>query len=540
MSLGITPPSADLYRSPRELCEEKLSATSIYRLLAEHGHRLFADESFADLFDDVGRRSVPPRIVATVMVLQRIEGASDREAVDRLAFDLRWKYAAGDLPFDYAGFVHTVLVDMRARLRNSDRPNRIFETTLEMAKEAGLIGRKRVLDSTALYDAVATQDTVTMIRSAIRRLLGVADIELASELRAALTRDDDYASAGKPSCDWDDSAAREALVDALARDGYAALKRLDGRELSDEVKPAAALLASVLGQDLERRDDGIFRIARRVAADRVISTVDPEARHGHKTAARGFDGYKGHIAIDPDTEVITATEVTAGNAGDASAAEALLHDVLPAAPTGDTEAHAETTPRIEAAENARAEVYGDAAYGTADLVEKVEAAGFEANMKVQPPSPPRAGMFSRDEFSIDTQTGTATCPRGVLVVLRTSTDGSKVAEFSGHCDECPMRAQCTPSKEGRTIHVHPKHEVLERARKRQREPGWRARYRSTRPKVERKIAHMMRRKHGGRRARMRGRLRVAHDFALLAAAINLARLAVLGVRPTARPAAIEG
>ena len=116
MSLGITPASADLYRSPRELCEEKLSETSIYRLLAEQGHRLFGDETFADLFEDVGRRSVAPRIVATVMVLQRIEGASDREAVDRLAFDLRWKYAAGDLPYDYAGFVHTVLVDMRARL----------------------------------------------------------------------------------------------------------------------------------------------------------------------------------------------------------------------------------------------------------------------------------------------------------------------------------------------------------------------------------------------------------------------------------------
>src|SRR5260370_17180591 len=122
MSLGITPPSADLYRSPRELCEEKLSATSIYRLLAEQGHRLFPDESFADLFEDVGRRSVPPRIVATVMVLQRIAGASDREAVDLFAFDLRWKYASG-VDLDYPTFAHTVLVDMRAPLRHRTRPN---------------------------------------------------------------------------------------------------------------------------------------------------------------------------------------------------------------------------------------------------------------------------------------------------------------------------------------------------------------------------------------------------------------------------------
>ena len=539
MSLGITPASADMYRSPRELCEQKLSAASIYRLLAEQGHRLFADETFADLFEDVGRRSVPPRIVATAMVLQRIEGASDREAADRMVFDLRWKYAAGDLPYDYAGFVHTVLVDMRERLRNSSRPNRIFEATREMAKEAGLLGRKRVLDSTALYDAVATQDTVTMIRAAIRGLLGVADGALGIGLRAALRRDDDYASAGKPTCDWDDAAAREAVVDALAHDGYGALAVLDGRTLNDEVKAAAALLATVLGQDLEQRDDGVFRIARRVAADRVISTVDPEARHGHKTASRGFDGYKGHIAIDPDSEIITATEVTSGNAGDASAAEALLGDVLPAEPAHDAgDANVEAPTASEATGNERVEVYGDASYGTADLVEKVEAAGIEANMKVQPPSPPRVGMYSQDDFTVDTQAGTVTCPRGVLVVLRKSSDGSKMADFAEHCDGCPKRAQCTLSKQGRSVRLHPKHEVLDRARKRQRDAGWRARYRATRPKVERKIAHLMRRKHGGRRARMRGRLRVAHDFALLAAAVNLARLARLGVRPGTRPAAL--
>jgi hypothetical protein len=85
--------------------------------------------------------------------------------------------------------VHTVLVDMRERLRRSKRPNRIFEAALAVAKEAGLVGRKRVLDSTALYDAVATQDTVTMIRAAIRGLFRVA-AKLGTALRAALRRDD--------------------------------------------------------------------------------------------------------------------------------------------------------------------------------------------------------------------------------------------------------------------------------------------------------------------------------------------------------------
>jgi hypothetical protein len=248
-------------------------------------------------------------------------------------------------------------------LRESTKPNRIFEAALQMAKEAGLVGRKRILDSTALYDAVATQDTVTMVRGAIRKLLQGVDDALGAQLRAGLKRDDGYASAGKPPCDWDDAAAREAPV---------------------------------MGQDLDKRDDGVFRIARRVVPARVISTVDPEARHGHKTASRGFDGYKGHIAIDPDSEIITATEVTAGNVGDAEPAEALLSDVLPSPVADDARPTAPGTPS-ELASAEPVEVYGDTSYGTADLVEKVEAAGVDANMRVQAPSPTTVSGSSNHE-----------------------------------------------------------------------------------------------------------------------------------------------
>jgi hypothetical protein len=186
-----------------------------------------------------------------------------------------------------------VLVDMRAHLDASTDPRRIFKVTVEAASAAGLVGAKRVLDSTPLYDAVATMDTITLIRSAIRSLLRVADDELEVELRAVLTSGDDYATAAKPQIDWDDAEAREALIDSRAKDAFACLALLDGRQLDVAVAQAAELLATVIGQDLDASDDGIFRIARRVAKDRIISTVDPEARHGHKTAARGFDGYKG-------------------------------------------------------------------------------------------------------------------------------------------------------------------------------------------------------------------------------------------------------
>jgi Transposase DDE domain/Transposase domain (DUF772) len=514
MTLGHSPTQPDVFRSTAAYCESRVAPDSIYALLHRECFTLFPDAMFGDLFTDVGRRSIPPMIVAVVMVLQRLEGLSDREAVDRFSFDVRWKYAAGGLDFDHPGFVHTVLVDMRARLARSARPERIFEVALEAAREAGLVGRRRVLDSTALYDAVATMDTVTLLRSGIRGLLRVAGPR-EQALRSLLRRDDDYTGSGKPVCDWDDPAAREALIDALARDAGALLATLDGETLDPLLGEAATLLATLLGQDLETDDAGTFRIARRVAPDRVISTVDPDARHGHKTRAHRFDGFKGHIAIDPDSEIVTATAVTPGNAGDAAVAPELL------------EAEFEATKPDEPGTDEPLTVYADAAYGSGELLETLEDAGASLRIKVQPPVAP-SGRFGKDDFSIDTEAATVTCPAGQVAPLRTRRHGS-VATFGAACAACPLAARCTTSKAGRSIRVGPHEAALVRAREARQDPAWQADYRGTRPKVERRIARFVRRRHGGRRARVRGRPKVAADFSLLAAAVNLARLAVLGL-----------
>jgi hypothetical protein len=326
-------------------------------------------------------------------------------------------------------------------------------------------------------------------------------------------RDDDYAGSGRPSCDWDDPIAREALVDALARDTGALLAALDGETLPTALGEAAALLATLLGQDLESDDDGTFRIARRVAPDRVISTVDTDARHGHKTSAHRFDGYKAHVALDPDSEIITATSVTPGNAGDAASAPELLA--------------ADLDVQEPAAPDEPLTVYGDAAYGSGELLETLETAGADIRIKVQPPVAP-AGRFTKDDFTIDTEAGSVTCPAGRIARLRPVATGT-VARFGAACAVCPLAARCTTSKTGRTIRVGLHEASLVRARDARHDPAWLADYRATRPKVERRIAHLVRRRHGGRRARVRGRPRVAADFALLAAAVNLARLAVLGL-----------
>jgi len=532
MTLGQAVRQGDLFDDVNRFCDRTLPESSVYSVLARERDRLFADELFADLFSDRGRRSVPPSVVAIVMVLQRLEGLSDREAVDRYTFDARWRYACGVGGYDGDGwdrFAHTVLVDMRARLAASADPRRIFKVTLEAASAAGLVGVKRVLDSTPLYDAVATMDTVTLIRSAIRALLKTADPVLAVELRAGLTSGDDYLSLSKPQIDWDDPTGREQLIDSRAKDGYACLAVLDGRKLNPAVTDAAELLATVLGQDLERSHEGtdgpdgtgVFRIARRVAKDRVISTVDAEARHGHKTVHRGFDGYKGHVAVDPDSEIVTGTVVSAGNVGDAAVAQDLIDDLRKPTPC--------TLPDVE--QEQQRTVYGDSAYGSGPFLDHLAEAGLDSRCKTQPPSA-AGGLFAKDAFEVDLHAETVTCPNGVTTPIQRGAAGAGIAYFRRACTACPLRAQCTTARAGRSITVGLHEQRLTDARAAQQDPDWQADYRATRPKVERKLGDLMQRKHGGRRARMRGKTKIDADFNLLAAAHNLARLAVLGIRPT--------
>jgi hypothetical protein len=532
MTAGTTPKQVDLWRGTAAVCEGRVGQQSIWSVLCHQGDRLFGDQLFADLFAVVGRRSVPPRIVATVMVLQRLQGLSDREAVEAFSFDARWKYACGGLPYDYPGFSHTVLVDMRARLAASDRPERIFEVTVEAARQAGLVGVRRVLDSTPLYDAVATMDTVTLLGAAIRGLLKVADERLEAELRGVLAGAEDYASLAKPQIDWDELAARAALVDARARDAHAVLGVLAGRPLTPAVAEAVRLLAAVVGQDLEQAGDGRFRIARKVAADRVISVVDPDARHGRKTNARGFDGYKGHASVDPDSELVMATAATAGNVGDAAAAPGLLAELIDQVQGEPAPAASDPDDGPPAPQPA---AYGDSAYGTGPLLAGLHAVGIDPRVKVQAPVAPKA-HFLKDQFHIDLAAGTVTCPaQRTAPILYNPNPHHRhhgQASFGPACATCPLRGQCTNAKAGRTVTITAYEAELAAARARQADPDRAADYRATRPKVERKLAHLVRRRHGGRWVRVRGRVKVAADFNLLAAAVNLARLGILGLHWT--------
>jgi len=493
-------------------------AGSVFALLAEHRRELFPAELFADLFPArTGRPSLPAEVAASVLVLQVLHDRSDREAIEALRCDLRWKVACG-LALDDEGFHPSTLTYWRRRLADSDRPNRIFDAVRAVVAQTGVLHGKtrRALDSVVLDDAVATQDTVTQLIAAIRRVARV--VPGAGEVIAASCRAHDYDDPGKPAIAWDDSAAREALVSALVGDATAIVDALAGNEFGDEIADRAghalALLALIAGQDVEPAEgsdgtDGRWRIARKVAPDRVISVIDPEARHVHKSVASRQDGYKAHLAIEPDTGIFTAGELAKASGNDNH--EAVVGLALLDGEDGDRE------------------VLGDSAYGTGNLRAELTGRGHTAVIKPPPLRPGVENGFTIDDFTVDEAAGTATCPNAITRRVT----ANRAVIFGKACDHCPLRAQCTTSKKGRTLRLHPHDGLLRAARHQWRtDEGLRAVYRQHRPMVERSIAWLIGPKGRCRKLRYRGITANNHWLHTRMAALNLRRLLNLGLTHT--------
>ncbi|MEZ5223344.1 MAG: IS1182 family transposase [Ilumatobacteraceae bacterium] len=497
---GSSDPNRELLDA-QALVGHLVPAGTVYAFLAEHRQRLFPDELFADLFGSGrGRPSVPAEVIATVLVLQSLEGLSDREALQAVRTDLRWKVAAG-LTLDDEGFHPTVLTLWRNKLRQSQRPERIFDAVRDVIAATGVLSGKtrRALDSTLLDDAVATQDTVTQLVSVIRRSRRQIPVAAGVEVHAH-----DYETAGKPVCAWDDPTARGELVTGLVNDALAILAALDGVELDDEQQRLVGLLALVAGQDVEAGDQpGTWRIARKVAKDRVISTVDPETRHAHKSRHHRQDGFKAHLAIEPETGLITACDLTPASGADG------VHGV-----------------NLLAGEPAGLDVLADSAYGTGPARAALDAAGHTAIIKPWPIARnPGLGddQFHRDEFHIDYTNRTVTCPNGITVTI--ATKGS--ANFGQRCTGCPLRTRCTADRSGRTFNVTEHDQLLATARQQWRDGEHLDDYRQHRPMVERSIAWLV--ANGHRRVRYRGIDRNRQALTIRAATINLRRLLNLGL-----------
>ncbi len=502
-----------------------LEPGSVFALLAEHRDRLFPTELFLDLFPSGrGRPSIPGEVIASVIVLQALYGHSDREAVDALTFDLRWKAACG-YAIDAKGFDSSTLTYWRKRLAGSDRPQRIFEVVGEVINHSGAVAGKqrRALDSTVLDDAVARQDTVTQLIAQIRRVgrevPGAKDLIATHCTRLAGLTGQEYEAPGKPPIAWDDEAAREELVTALVNDALALLAALDLEAITEQGgKPAeaVALLALVAGQDVEPAEgsdgtDGRWRIARKTAPDRVISTVDPDARHAHKTRERRQDGFKAHVVVEPDTGLTTAVKLTKTNG--------------PANSDANVGADLVTTDATIPADG-DLEVLGDSAYATGDMLHTLAGKKWLPLLKPWPTKPAVEGGFTIDDFTHNPAgahgAGTLTCPAGLTRPITKAGN----AVFSVACRGCPLRMRCTNAKDGRTVKVH-EHDLLQREhRRRAADKAFQATYRQHRPMVERSIAWLTR---GARRVPYRGVEKNNNWLHHRVAALNLRRLLAMGL-----------
>jgi IS5 family transposase len=472
---------------------------SVEDFLADHRGELFPDEMFSDLFPTRrGRPSVPADVVATVMVLQALEGLSDRDAAAELRTNIAWKVATG-LSLADPGFHPTVLTLWRNKLRASEKPQRVFEAVRSVVNASGAIAGKhrRALDSTVLDDAVVRQDAIMQLVAQIRRVRRAIPEARSLEL-VAHDYDNDP---GKPACAWDDQEAIDAMVSALVNDALTTLGALEGADLEEAQSEAVGLLALVAGQDVEPGDvEGTWRIAPRSTPDRMVSVIDPESRHAHKTAHNYRDGFKANIAVEPDTGLITACELTAGNAGDGQAAIGLL----------------EGAP-------AHTEVLADSAYGSAEFRQSLWANEHTAIIKPMHLHYAIKGGFSIDDFVIDTTAGTVTCPKGITVNITRSNS----ATFGAKCQGCHLRQRCTTAERGRTLTIHKHHDVLYAARRQAETEEFQTIYRQHRPMVERSIAWLVAKGH--RRVAFRGIARNQIWLAHRCAAINLRRLINLGL-----------
>jgi hypothetical protein len=421
-----------------------------------------------------------------VMVLQVLHDCSGAEAAEAARCDLRWKVACG-FPLDHGGFDPSTLVYWRRRIARSDRPHRVADAVRRVVEETGVLPgrRRRAVDSTILAGAVATQDTITQLIAAVRRAGRV--VPGAAELIAALCTGHDYSLPGKPRIDWGDPAAKDALVPALVNDANALVATLAGADLDDQAAEAVALLALVAGQDVEPAEGsdgtgGRWRIASKVAEDRVISVSDPQARHSRKSPENRRDGYRAHVAADPETGIITGGQLTraAGeeNSGAAVAARFLADQIAPG--------------------GSPPEWYGDSAYGTGDLRAAIAQAGHRAVIKPGPLKPAVEGGFTTDDFTVGEAAGSVTCPAGVTRPIT----ARRHVIFGAACRSCPLRGQCTASKDGRTLRLHP-HDALLRTARRDwaAQPALRENYRKHRPDIERVISQIASR--GGRRLKLR-------------------------------------
>jgi hypothetical protein len=519
---------------------EHVGRDSFYGMLAAQREHLFRDEDFAALYcANNGRPSVPPSLLAMALLLQVYDGVSDEEAKARADFDLRWKVALG-IGVDERPFAKSTLQLFRAQLILHDQVRTVFRQSLDFARRTGYFRSQKVkvvLDTSYILGRGAVKDTYNLLADGIvtlaRALATVDERPLETwSTEHELGRYFGSSLKGEAAIDWDDATTRAAFLRGVVADADRLLTRArDARaDLSSDdpaqarLREAADLLGQLLAQDIERQPDGVH-LKQGVSANRVVAVHDPEMRHGRKSATRRFDGHKGAIAVDPESQLILAAEVLPGNAQDHERALDLVE-----------QAEANATVVVK-------ETVGDCAFGTSDTRQVFANAGRKLVAKV----PTRRGQaqFPKEDFQIDLEAMCCVCPAGhtcdTVVAIgsgkRYGAPGTALRAFrfdAALCDDCPLRPACVRAKpgRGRLVMLHPQEALLQAARAFQRSDEFTP-YRALRQVAEHRLARLM--QLGMRQARYVGRAKTRCQLLLAATAANLTLVATrVGLMPDRR------
>jgi hypothetical protein len=526
--LGKRSPQAGLFNAD-SMYLDFVGRDSFYGFLAAQRSSIFHDEDFAVLYcADNGRNSVPPSLVATALLLQAHDRVSDEEAKNRADYDMRWKVALG-IELDERPFAKSTLQLFRAQLILHDKVRAVFQKSLAFARQTGYLKHRKikaVLDTTFILGAGAVRDTYNLLADGIVKLVRVL-AERAGQDAAAWAAGRNQSRYFAPSIkgtaeiNWDDKAQRQTFLQSVVADAdrllddARALLAQDSADMpgKEAIREAADLLAQLLLQDIERSPAG-DSLKQGTSPDRIVSVHDPEMRHGHKSASVRFEGHKAAIAVDPESQLITAAAILPGNAQDSEQALDLVK---------------------QSEENTQAtvdETIGDGAYG---LGPTRQAFADQQRTLIAPvPSAGQGKVFSKDAFTIDPVAQTCCCPAGhvtrVLVPAGASTDrhGARVVRQAFQfptevCAACPLRPQCTTAAQrGRQVALHPQESLMQAARAFQQSAAYQP-YRKLRQVAEHRLARLV--QLGIRQARYVGRLKTLFQLLLAATVANLTLVA---------------
>jgi len=519
MAIDRWRPRQDSTKQEQALLRRLRKGRKLFAFLREYRHELF-DETFqAELeamYRDTGagKSPTPPALLAMATLLQGYDGVSDAEAVELTVVDLRWQLVLDRLGKEEAAFAQDTLREFRERLIRTDMDRRLLERTIEVARRTKAFDWRKLpkdlrvaIDSSPLEGAGRVEDTLNLLGHAARNvarcaaeLLGWSVEKVASAAGIAVLLESSVKKA--LDVEWSDPDAKAQALDELVRQ-IESLETWLRQKLPEELKKPplkehVETLAQIRAQDLEPDPSGggKTRIRKGVAAERRVSIEDPDMRHGRKSKSKLFNGYKRHVALDLDTDLILAGALLPANRPEAEAAPALKAD-------------------IDRLERRIAEAHLDRGYIASPLVDELLADGGEVICK---PWVPRNGeFFTKADFKLNLRDMTITCPAGEVERIDLGAD----VEFdAAACDSCALRAKCTSAAPGtgRSVTIADNERLQQRLRKLIATPRGRERLRE-RVSVEHGLAHLGRRQ--GRRARYRGTRKNLFDLRRTAAVQNL-------------------